>query len=315
MIWHHHLVKVSGGYFDVQINGGWGHHFSDDPSSIWTVAEHLLAHGVMQFLPTLISEGFDRLDEALDVLADGPPPGWVGATPVGWHLEGPWLAPSRVGAHAPRALRLPDLPERLSRTSGVLLVTLAPELPGAVEAIAELVRRGVVVSMGHSAATFDEVETATVAGASMGTHLFNAMSGLHHREPGLAAALLDSSDLHVGLIADGEHVAAPMVRLAWKLAGDRIVLVSDAVSLLGMSDASAARRSDGTLMGATVGLDQCVRNVVAFGAAELGAAVAGASAVPRKMLGIAAPASSHVVLDAHGMVRQTVLNGSVVFDG
>lgn len=308
-------MLVPGGYLDVQINGGWGHHFSDDPSSIWAVGERLLIHGVTQFVPTLISEGFDRLDEALDVLAAGPPPGWCGAEPVGWHLEGPWLAPSRVGAHAPEALRPPDLPDRLGRANGVLLVTLAPELPGAIEAITELVSRGVVVSMGHSAATFDEVAAASEAGARMGTHLFNAMSGMHHREPGLAAALLDSSHLHVGLIADGEHVAAPMVRLAWKLAGGRIVLVSDAVSFLGMTDRAAARRSDGTLMGATVGLDQCVRNVVEFAAGDLRAATAAASTVPRRLLSIAAPESSHVVLDDDGVVRETVLHGETVFGG
>lgn len=307
-------MQVPGGYFDVQINGGWGHHFSDDPSSIWVVGTRLLEHGVTQFLPTLISEGFDRLDEALDVLAAGPRPGWVGATPVGWHLEGPWLAPSRVGAHAPQALRSPDVPERLSRADGVVLVTMAPELPGASEAIAELVERGVVVSMGHSAASLEQVDQAVASGARMGTHLFNAMSGLHHREPGLAAALLDRSDLHAGLIADGEHVAPAMVRLAWRLAGERIVLVSDAVSLLGLSDRPAARRTDGTLMGATVGLDACIRNVVDFGAADLAAAVAAASSVPRALLSVERPPNASVVLDDQGNVLQTRLGDSIVFD-
>ena len=307
-------MRVLDGYFDVQINGGWGHHFSNDPSSIWAVGERLLAHGVTQFLPTLISEGFERLDEALDVLAEGPPDGWVGAVPVGWHLEGPWLAPARAGAHARSALRPPVLPDRLRRANGVVLVTLAPELPGAAGAITELVARGVTVSMGHSDVSFDEVGNAVDAGARMGTHLFNAMSGLHHREPGLAAALLERPDLHVGLIADGEHVAPPMVRLAWRLAGDRIVLVSDAVSLLGMSSQPAARRSDGTLMGATVGLDQCVRNVVSFGAADLDAAVAAASSVPRALLSVEPPVDSHVTIDESGLVLQTVMDGSIVFD-
>lgn len=118
----------------------------------------------------------------------------------------------------------------------------------------------------------------------------------------------------MGLIADGEHVAPPMVRLAWRAAGDRIVLVSDAVSLLGTSDRPVARRSDGTLMGATIGLDQCVRNVVLFGAADLDAATAAASSVPRSLLSVEPPAGSEVVLDDSGMVLQTVLDGSVVFE-
>lgn len=308
-------MRVDGGYFDVQINGGWGHHFSDDPSSIWAVGEQLLSCGVTQFLPTLVSDGFDRLDEALAVLTAGPPAGWVGAEPVGWHLEGPWLAPSRVGAHAPEALRLADVPERLSRADGVALVTIAPERPGALDAIAELVRRGVTVSMGHSDATFDEVAAAAGVGASMGTHLFNAMSGLHHREPGLAAALLDRADLAVGLIADGHHVAAAMVRLAWRAAGERIVLVSDAVSLLGTTSVDVALRSDGTLMGATVGLDQCVRNVVAFGAADLHQAVRAASSFPRQVLGVDSPPNTWVDLDDDGRVEAVVLGGRSAWPG
>lgn len=300
---HDRTVLVPGGYFDIQINGGWGHHFSDDPASIWSVGAHLLERGVTQFLPTLVSDGFEQLDVALDVLAEGPPTGWVGAEPIGWHLEGPWLNPQRAGAHRRSAIREIDLPDRLTRADGVRLVTLAPEVPGAGEAITELVRRGVVVSMGHSDATAVQAGAAIDAGAALGTHLFNAMSGLHHRSPGLAAALLDRSDVHVGLIADGHHVAPQMVRLAWRLAAGRIVLVSDAVSMLGTNDEPVARLADGTIAGATMSLDQCVQNVVAFTRAELADAVAAASSVPRALFGVDAPTDVTVEVDATGSVQ------------
>lgn len=302
-------MRVAGGYVDLQINGGWGHHFSHDPSTIWDVGERLVEHGVTQFLPTLVSEGFDQLDEALAVLEAGPPAGWAGATPLGWHLEGPWLHPDRVGAHRPAALRSPVLTDAIDRRRGVALVTLAPELPGALEVITELARRGVIVSMGHSTASFDEAIAGIDAGARMGTHLFNAMSGLHHREPGLAAALLDDDRAGVGLIADGAHVAPEMVRLAWRLAGDRIVLVSDAVSLLGTTEQAVAKRGDGTLMGATVALDRCVMNVVEFGAAGVDGAAAAASVVPRRLLGIEPPEHTWCDVDPDGRVVEVVISG------
>lgn len=321
-------MRVDGGYFDIQINGGWGHHFSDDPSSIWAVGARLLAHGVTQFLPTLISEGFGRLDEAIETLADGPPVGWIGAIPVGWHLEGPWLAPERVGAHRLESLELPDreaMHPLLARSHGVALVTLAPELPGALEVIAELVDRGVVVSLGHSNASVDESMAGFDAGAQMGTHLFNAMSGLHHRNPGLAAALLSDefgpADFGsavgpcVGLIADGEHVAPEMIRLANRLAGPRLLLVSDAVSLLGSAeDQTVAKRADGTLMGAVVGLDRCVANLATFTGCPMEAAVAAASAVPRRLLAVDELADTFAEIDGTGVVMRTVLGGSVVFE-
>lgn len=313
--WHDLEVRVSGGYFDVQLNGGWGHHFSDDPSSIWAVGERLPAFGVTQFLPTLISNGFDRLDEALDVLDAGPPPGWVGAIPVAWHLEGPWLEPTRAGAHRQGSLRQPaPLPDRLDRANGIALVTLAPELPGAMEVIDDLTDRGVKVSMGHSNASLDDVDRAIRAGAVMGTHLFNAMSGLGHRSPGLAAGLLDRPELAVGLIADGEHVAPAMVRLAWRLAGDRMVLVSDAVSLLGTTSDRVARLADGTLAGSTVGLDTCVRNAARFAECPIDEVVSAAASRPRRLLGVPALEDTHTDLDGDGHVVQTTIGGSVVFE-
>lgn len=304
------VQRIAGGYLDLQINGGWGHHFSTDPASIWEVGARLVEHGVTQFLPTLVSDGFDLLADAQAVLRAGPPTDWLGAHPIGLHLEGPWLAEARAGAHPRSALRPPDL-TGIADFDHVRLVTIAPELEGAAEVIGRLVDRNVVVSLGHSAATAEEASAGLDAGATMGTHLFNAMSGLTHRAPGLAAALLLDPRATFGIIVDGHHVDPLMVRLAWRTAGPRMVLVSDAVSLLGRSDDVVARSADGTLAGSTIGLDQCVRNLMSFADAALIDAAAAASSVPRAVLGIESPPNTFVELDDRGAVIRTMIDGVV----
>lgn len=306
-------MRVPGGYIELQINGGWGHHFSDDPSSIWAVGERLVDHGVTAFLPTLVSDGFERLPDAIEVLAAGPPAEWFGAAPLGWHVEGPFLHPDRAGAHRRSALA-PITEENLAllaRDNGIRLVTLAPELDGSHNAIERLVERGVTVSLGHTTATYVEAERAIDAGATMGTHLFNAMSGLHHREPGMAAALLTDDRVAVGLIADGHHVDPVMVDLAWRAAAERIVLVSDAVSVMGTTTEPVATLSDGTLSGSTIGIDQCVRYVMQFAECSLEEAVAAASARPAAVIGHEPTVGDWTELDEAGVVLRTSIGGRV----
>ncbi len=305
-------MTIPGGYLDLQINGGWGHHFSDDPTSIWEVGSRLVEHGVTQFLPTLVSDGFDRREEAAAVLRAGPPAGWSGAHPIGLHLEGPWLAPSRAGAHDQRALRQIDLADA-DTLAEVLMVTLAPEVERAIDMIRALADRNIVVSLGHSDSPLRCATDAIEAGASMGTHLFNAMSGLGHRTPGLAAALLLDDRVRFGIIADGVHVDPAMVRLAWQAASDRMVLVSDAVALLGVTADPVARLPNGTLAGATVGIDQAVRNVVRFCDAGLGDASAAAAVRPRAVLGLDTPPDTYIELDDDGIVCLTVIDGESVY--
>ncbi len=309
-------MRVSGGYLDLQINGGWGHHFSEDPHTIWAVAEQLPSRGVTAFLPTLISEGFDRVDEAVAVLAAGPPPGWVGAVPLGLHLEGPFLHPDRVGAHRLTSLRppTPDALVGLRSDRDIVMVTIAPELPGALDAIEQLANQGVVVSLGHSTASLGTAKRAAERGATVGTHLFNAMSGLHHREPGLAAALLTDERLTFGVIADGRHVAPSMVDLAWKAAGDRLVLVSDAVAALGVSDDPVAMTSDGTLAGATQSIDAGVRNLVEMTGCTLQEAAAAASSRPARVIGHRPPDDVWIEIDDDGHVLRTSLGSGCVID-
>lgn len=245
------------------------------PERITDVSARLPATGVTAWLPTIVTSTADVRRRALEALGtwDGE-----GASPLGLHLEGPFLSPERVGAHDPALVTAP-VDEGWSRDGGVALVTLAPEVPGAIPLVGALVARGVVVSLGHSQASAAEADAAVDAGATMVTHLFNAMAPLHHRQPGLAGVALTDERLAVGLIADGVHVDPVAVDVAWRAAGDRIVLVTDAVD-------GPDRLSDGTLAGSRLTLDQAVRNLVAFTGCPVAQALAAASIRPARVLGV-----------------------------
>ena len=183
------------GFIDLQFNGAFGDDFTADPATIWRVAEQLPRYGVTAFLPTIITAPLEKVAAGQKVVTDGRPDRFRGAWPLGLHVEGPFLNPQKKGAHNPKHLRLPSVEAVAgwSPETGVRLVTLAPELPGALEMIVALADRGVLVSAGHSMATFDQAVAGFDAGARYGTHLFNAMPTLGHRDPGLAGALLDRS--------------------------------------------------------------------------------------------------------------------------
>ena len=321
-------LAIVPGFIDLQINGGWGHDLQRDPNSVWSVAQRLVEVGVTTFCPTLTTNGYARRRDGLNAWRNGPPQGeeFLGADPIGWHFEGPWLAPSRHGAHSRELLQAipPTLDPELSPASGVRLVTLAPELAGAHDAIAALRQRGVVVACGHSEATADQGFDAFEAGITLGTHLFNAMSGLHHRTVGLAGALL-LSDTFLGLIVDGVHVDPFMVELAWRLGGDRIVAVSDAVAFMGTGAASATgdavRLYDGTLIGTSIGLDAAVRNLMAYTGCDLAQAVGAVTDAPARCLGLGDRGrievgcrADLVALDDDGRVVLTFVGGRLAHD-
>jgi N-acetylglucosamine-6-phosphate deacetylase len=180
------------GLIDLQINGAFGLDFTADPGTIWDVGKALPRYGVTTFLPTIVTSPLETVSAAQRVLQAGPPPGYVGAEPLGLHLEGPFLSPLKRGAHDPALMRLPSLEavRDWSPGQGVRLVTLAPELPVALEVIRALCERGVLVSAGHSAADYQQAQAGLAAGVRYGTHLFNAMPALDHRAPGLVGALL-----------------------------------------------------------------------------------------------------------------------------
>ncbi|HEY1409433.1 MAG TPA: N-acetylglucosamine-6-phosphate deacetylase, partial [Promineifilum sp.] len=293
---------VAPGLIDLQVNGGFGRDFTADPSSIWDVAAGLPRFGVTAFLPTIITSPPETIQAAQDTVNAGPPGGWIGARSLGLHLEGPFLNPKKKGAHNPAHIRAPSSRDIVnwSRESGVTLVTLAPELPGAAQVIGELVERGTVVSAGHSLASFEAAGAGFDTGIRYVTHLFNAMPALHHREPGLIAAALADDRLTVGLIADGLHVHPALVSLVWDLLGPtRLNLVTDAMAAMGMSpgeyalgdslvtvDESSARLGDGTLAGCVLSLDAILRLFISFTRASLSEALSTVTAVPARLLGL-----------------------------
>lgn len=329
--------RVAPGLVDVQVNGAAGVDITTEPERLWDVAAVLPRYGVTSFCPTVITSTPDIVEVALATHRAGPAPalGPV-ARSIGLHLEGPMLAESRKGAHAAHRLRPPEpsVYAGWSRDAGVAIVTLAPELPGAIDAVRALTAAGVVVSIGHTDASTVEINAAIDAGARMVTHLFNAMPGLGHREPGPVGVALGDQRLVAGLIVDGLHVAPDVVTLAWKLLGpSRLLLVSDAAAALGLPDgrtvlgeqgvvveAGAVRLEDGTLAGSAAGLDACVRNLAAYAGCSFDEAVAAATSVPAALLGrsdigrirVGAPADL-VLLEDDGCLAMTIIGGDVAW--
>lgn len=295
-------LLLTPGWIDCQLNGGFGHDFTEDPTTMWDVAAQLPRFGVTAFLPTIITSPLARIAEAMAVWQAGTPAGWRGARPLGLHIEGPFLNPQKRGAHNPIHLRLPD-PAAVADWSpehGVWWVTLAPELPGALDLARFLRQRGVIVSAGHTMATFEEAEAAFKAGVMCGTHLFNAMAPLAHREPGMAGALLTNPEAVVGLIADGIHTHPAMVEIAWRCKGPhRIITVTDGMAALGMPPGryhlgdlevivgeTDARLPNGTLAGSIATLDQALRNVQRFVGCSLTEAVTTVTRTPAELFGL-----------------------------
>jgi N-acetylglucosamine-6-phosphate deacetylase len=296
-------LVVAPGLIDLQCNGAGGFDLTAEPERMWDMAALLPQWGVTAWLPTVVTSPDEVRQRAIAALRAGPSHDRLVATPLGLHFEGPYLAPERRGAHAPAHLRPPDRDAVAgwSSEAGVALVTLAPELPGALDVLRDLVGRGVVVSLGHSSASAAEATAAVDAGARWVTHLFNAMASLHHRDPGLVGVALTDERLSVGAIVDGLHVHPMVVAVAARSLGSRLTLVTDAVTALGMppgrwalgdvealADGEGVRLADGTLAGSLLSLDRAVANLVAFTGAGLDRALDAASGAPARLLGLGA---------------------------
>lgn len=291
---------------DLQINGGLGLAFPElspeDLPTLLELLELLWRDGVEAICPTLVTCGVEPLRQALGVLEQARQRHQPGRCQLlGAHLEGPFLAPERRGAHPAQHLCAPSLAALEQRIGGfedqIDLVTLAPELEGAGPVIARLQELGIVVSLGHSTATEAQAEAAFRAGVGMLTHSFNAMAGLLHRAPGPVAAACLRGDVALGLIADGVHVAPSLAVLLQRLAPEQVVLVSDALAPYGLGegrhrwddrlllvDDGSCRLEDGTLAGATLPLLEGVRRLARWGAPPE-RAIAAATVLPRQVLG------------------------------
>ena len=324
------------GLIDLQLNGGFGHDFTQDPGTIWKVARQLPQHGVTSFLPTIITAPLSVSQRGLDVLAQGSPAGFVGAAPLGLHIEGPFLNPAKKGAHNRAHIQPPSLTatRHWSATNGVALVTLAPEMPGALPLVEALAGRGVVVSAGHSMATLAEARAGFEAGIRYGTHLFNAMPPLHHREPGLVGALLTDERMTIGLIPDGIHVHPALVKMVWEgVARERLNFVTDAMGALGMPPGryllgdhevyvseTTAQLADGTLAGSIISLDTALRQAIAYTESSLTAVLPTFTSVPARLLGLdhqlghirPGYLANMVLLSSTYRVNSTIINGIII---
>lgn len=300
---------VSPGLIDLQCNGGFGFEVGGDAGALRGLAARLPSTGVTTFLPTVVSAraaDYRAFAAALAAVEFGEASVPPSAQAAGLHLEGPLLSASRAGAHDRAAIAagddtLDEVLDELLASRALRLMTLAPERPGALVRLRRLVEADVVVSLGHTDATYDEMLDGTDAGATLATHLFNAMSPFHHRTPGAVGAALIDERLTVGLIADGVHAHPAALNLVLRAKGaEGIVLVTDAVAAAGapagtyslggapiISDGESARRGDGTLAGSTLTVDRAVRGMVALGGARPEEALTMATAVPAARLGFA----------------------------
>ncbi|HEX8939901.1 MAG TPA: amidohydrolase family protein [Candidatus Limnocylindrales bacterium] len=296
---------VCPGFVDLHVHGWGGHDAMGGPDALSGMARALLAHGVTSFLPTAVTAPLDALAAfAAEVRRWMIDPPTDAAEPLGFDLEGPFINPVRKGAQNPAHIAVPAATP-WSRVEplldGLRLTHVAPEVPGALDLIRELVGHGVRVALGHSQATVAEAEAGYAAGATSTTHLFNAMSAVDHHRPGLAVAALLDDAVHVELIADGHHVEPALWPLILRLKpADRVLLVSDALSIAGLGEGrihvgglavevrgEEARLVDGgNLAGSVIALDTAVRNLVRSGV-PLPRAVAAASRVPLALLGVA----------------------------
>lgn len=329
---------ISPGFIDLQINGALGVDFSLHPELLPEVSAFLPRYGVTSFLPTLISAPQQSYAHVLPILRKqiGTK---NGAVALGIHLEGPFLHPLQAGAHPIEALKnfseVSSLEKFYGGLEGIKIVTLAPELPGAMQAILDLHRKGVVVAAGHTSATMEEMNEAVKNGVSFVTHLFNAMTPFHHREPGVIGAALTDPHLYYSIIADGVHTHPSALFLAWKANPKGSILITDGMSGLGMpkgiyvlggqevdvQDGYAVLDGENKLAGSIQGIDAMVRFFHKSTGCSVAEALEAASLKPARLLGLEATKGSLeigsdadiVVLDEHLFPQATYVQGKKVY--
>ncbi|XP_043529457.1 N-acetylglucosamine-6-phosphate deacetylase [Frieseomelitta varia] len=304
---------ISPGYIDLQINGGFGidftHNINNVQEGINKVAKRLLEFGVTSFCPTLVTSPSETYHKILPNIKKTKG-GRHGAAVLGVHLEGPFISSSKKGAHSENYIKqfekgFKSLTDMYGSLENVCLVTLAPELPNAQSVITELCKRNITVSLGHSVANLKEGEEAVKSGASFITHLFNAMLPFHHRDPGLVGLLTSDQvhpgkTIHYGIIADGIHTHPAALRIAHRTHPKGLVLVTDALSALGLQEGvyqlgqlkiemrsgRAYIAGTNTLCGSTAEMSKCVRHFKEVTGCSIVEALEAATLHPATTLGI-----------------------------
>lgn len=320
------------GFMDLHCHGGGGHPYDDGPDEIAAALLTHRAHGTTRSLISLVANPVAQIRESLGVIAD-----LASSDPLilGSHLEGPFLARERRGAHNPDFLHEPmpyEVEELLGASRGTLRqLTIAPELPGALETIDVLVENGVTVAVGHTEATFDVTREAFDRGARLLTHVFNAMPGIHHRAPGPVIAAFEDDRVTIELILDGLHVHPDVAAMVFRAAPGRVALVTDAMAAAGASDGHyrlgslnvtvrdglAVLSGTSTIAGSTLTQDVALRCAIETAAVDPADAVAALTATPARALGLEsrhgylAPgfAADAVFLDHEWRVQQVWADG------
>ena len=331
-------------FLDVHIHGAAGHDVMEaTPEALAGVSQFLASRGTGSFLATTVTAPVDATLRSLEGLAKriagAKSADWSGARPLGIHLEGPFLSHAKRGVHPPEHLLAPDISvfDRLydAAEGNIRLMTLAPELPGAVELTAHATARGVRISVGHSNATSAETKKAIAAGACSATHTFNAMRPLDHREPGILGTTLTTDLLYAELICDGIHVDPELVPLWWRAkGGKRAILVTDAMSATGMPEGeymlggfavqvadgrATAKGSPGVLAGSVLTLDRALKNFVGYTGASVEHALPLVTQNPATMTGFGESAgairvgdmASFVALGEDGGLVASMIGGEV----
>jgi N-acetylglucosamine-6-phosphate deacetylase len=329
------------GYVDIHVHGGAGYDvMQSNESERERFERFLLQHGVTSYCPTTVAAPLESTLTALEFLADAVESGGTAgrdrASPLGIHLEGPFLSHARRGVHPEENLLTPSVRifNQLWEASRahVSLMTIAPELDNAAEVITEAVRRGVCVSLGHSDADLAPARAAIAHGARHATHTFNAMRPLDHRRPGLLGEILTNPQVTADVIADGIHVDPAIVRLLVNTKGpENLVLITDAISATGMPDGryrlgsfkvevrNGRCESNGKLAGSTLTMDRAVRNLMEFAECGLQSPLRAATLNPARVAGagkkgILEPGADAdmIALTPDGRVRATIIGGRII---
>ncbi len=328
------------GFIDIHVHGGGGYDFMD--GTYQAVQQITLTHtcfGTTALLPTTMTATRKQIIQSLKNIREAKLKGMGGAEILGVNLEGPYISPVKKGAQKEIDIKKPSIEEfaEFNQASGNLIrvVTIAPEMPGAIDLINYLHKQGIIVSVGHSNATYVQTQAGIQAGLSHVTHIFNAMRGLHHREPGVVGAALSSPKLAVEIIADGIHLHPVVIKILIQVKeSEKVVLITDAMRATGMSEGiydlggqevavakGQAILKDGTLAGSVLTMDKAVRNLVTKVGVSLMEAVQMATFNPAKCLGVedrkgsleSGKDADIIILNKKLEVELTMIAGKVVY--